>query len=296
MSDLKTNPDLLDKAERLPDFTEIMGTFIDENIIMKRNVDQGGCTMEILGPQGSGKTSLMLNYACRIMEENPDEIIIWKDSYQAICQFNRLNNWNVFAQNGVNLEFNDVYNHKKLDIDITYFDVYKNDFTDLLHKLEPQCMNAVFVKNETVDYIKLINFLSRYKGWQSIFIDEYKDIAPLNASGIKNQLIGQLGNEMSRVRKGLVSLFCNTQSKSQIDWRVRSSHMVVAYLAGAKRDSTTNIYQNAINALVKGSAWLSWEGKFGMINYPAFKPKPPIIDVEDLNRKSELDIILEQME
>jgi hypothetical protein len=291
MSDLKILKTLQDKSNVIPDFTETMGSFIDKDIIMSRKESQGGVTNEILGPQGSGKTSLMLSYACRIMEENPDELIIWKDSYQSQCQFNRLKNYELFAEIGVDLKFRNIYTDSYVDMPINYFDNYEQ----LLKRMSPQQLNVVYVKDEIVGYIKLLNYLRRHSGWQSVFIDEYKDIAPLNESGVRHRLIGALGKEMSVIRKGLVSLFCNTQSKSQIDWRVRSGFMINTYLSGAKKDSNSSVYQNAINGLDKGCAWVSWEGKFGRINYPPFVPKKPILDVDDVNRSSDIERILSEL-
>ena len=291
MSDLVAISDLRKKVESVPDFTEIMGGFIDNNLIMSRLLSTGGCTTEILGPQGTGKTSLMLSYATRIMQEYPDEIIIWKDSYQAQCQFNRLENWSIFAQEGVSLVFRDIHKDEVYDVPVTVF----KDFKHLSNLVSPQQLNVVYVNDDTIDFIKLINFFRRYKGWQSIFIDEYRDIAPLNAPGIQNQLIGALGSEISAIRKGLVSLFVNTQSKSQIDWRVRDAWMVNIYLAGAKKDKYSSVYQQAINSLEKGSAWVSWEGKFGRISFPPFEPIDPVLDVDNVNKISLIDSLLSKI-
>lgn len=288
MQDQKINLSLQDKAERIPDMTEAMGKFIDNDIIMSRNSAVGGCLNEILGPQGTGKTSLMLNYACRIMDENPEEIIIWRDSYDSPCQFNRLKNWEIFAQQGTKLEIKDVNNNIIVDLPVTIF----KDFNDLNNMLRPQQLNVVYVCDQVVGFISLINFFKNIKGWQSIFIDEYEDIAPINASGIDYRFVGALGREMKNIRKGLVSLFCNTQSKSQIDWRVRDTFMVETYLSGARKNKGISIYQEAINKLEKGTAWVSWEGKFGRITYPGFEPKYPIYVINDLNKPSEIDLLI----
>jgi len=282
---------LREKAERIIDFSDAMGKFINDEIIMSRKISTGGSTNEILGPQGTGKTSFMLNYAQEIMGNNPDELVIWKDSYQAQCQFNRLKHWEIFAEEGVDLQFRDIYKDEIIELPIHIF----SDFNHLLHKMSPQQLNVVFVKDEVTGYIKFINYLRRHGGWQSVFIDEYKDIAPLNESGYRYRLIGALGKEMSTIRKGLVSMFCNTQSKSQIDWRVRDAFMTYVYLSGAKKDSHSSIYQNAINGLEKGKAWISWEGKFGRVKFPPFLPKKPVMDVEDLNKESEIDLILKEI-
>ena len=294
MSDQKISidsPSEIIKKIDIPDMTEQMGDFIDSQIIMKRQTEQGGCADEILGPQGTGKTSLMLGYACRIMEKNPNEIIIWKDSYQSPCMFNRLNQWEIFAEEGVDLEFRDISNDKTLDMDVTFF----RDFHQLEKQVSPQQLNVVYVKDEIIGYIKLINFFRRRGGWQSIFIDEYEDIAPINESGINYKIIGALGKNIKNIRKGLVSLFCNTQDKGSIDWRVRPKFMCNTYLPGAVVDSSTEVYQNAVNSLEVGQAYISWYGKFGKIRFPGFVPKRLVFEAIDKNKPDDLDILLENL-
>lgn len=285
MSEQKISMSLLERAEEIPDMTEKMGQFIDNEIIMTRNKAQGGCTTEILGPQGTGKTSLMLNYALRIISYNPDEIIIWRDSYQSPAQFNRINKWEIFVEQGVDIQVKDITNNKIVELPYIAF----KNFDELNDMMKPKQLNVVYVKDQIIGYIKLINYFKNKKGWQSIFLDEYEDISPINCSGPKYNLIGALGNEMKNIRKGLISLFCNTQSKSQIDWRVRDTFMVEIYLSGAKKDKYSSVYQEAINSLEKGRAWLSWEGKFGRINFPPVVPREPIYSIDDLNKVSELD-------
>jgi hypothetical protein len=283
---------LLDKANEIPDMTERMGQFIDNEIIMSRNVTVGGCTVEILGSQGTGKTSLMLNYAMRVMQTNPEEIVIWRDSYQSPVQFNRLSRWEIFAERGVELKIKDINANKIVDLPVTIF----NDFAELNELMKPKQLNVVYVRDQVIGYIKLINFFKSIRGWQSIFLDEYEDVAPINASGVKYTLVGALGNEMKNLRKGLISLFCDTQSKSQIDWRVRDTFMVEAYLSGAKKNKGSSVYQEAINSLEKGVAWLSWEGKFGRINFPAVIPRNPIYVIDDVNRISDLDRAIAELD
>ena len=285
------SPNEIVKKLGIPDMTEQMGDFIDNQIIMSRRTDQGGCADEILGPQGTGKTSLMLSYACRIMEENPDETIIWKDSYQSPCMFNRVNNWQIYAEIGTDLEFRDIYKDEILELPITYF----KDYYQLEKQLSSQQLNVVYVKNEIIGYIKLLNFFRRRSGWQSIFIDEYEDIAPINESGDYYKLIGALGKNIKNIRKGLVSLFCNTQDKGSIDWRVRPKFMCYTYLPGAVVDSNSEVYQQAVNALSVGQGFVSWYGKFGKILFPPFTPKDTVFEAIDKNKPDDLDILLKKI-
>lgn len=290
-SELNLQNDLKKKAEEIEDYSDAMGHFIYEQIIMSRRVSDGGSTNEILGPQGTGKTSFMLNIAKEIMGRFNDEIVIWKDSYESQSQFNRVKDWEIFVQKGVKLQFKDIYKNEIIELPQIFF----SDFGTLLNKMSPGQLNVVYVKDEIIDFIRLLNYLRRVKGWQSVFIDEYKDIAPLNESGFKHRLIGALGDEMSKIRRGLVSLFCNTQSKSQIDYRVRSAFMTNIYLSGARKNKQSSILQKAINRLSKGRAWIDWDGKYGRVKFPPFPPKIPVMDVDDLNKKSKIDSIIDDM-
>ncbi|NIA04312.1 MAG: hypothetical protein GWP09_03090 [Nitrospiraceae bacterium] len=186
------------------------------------------------------------------------------------------------------MKFRNIRKNEEENIEVKHF----NDFNHLAKMMSPQQLNVVYLKDDIIGWAKLLNFFRRYKGWQSVFVDEYKDIAPINTPGAYYHLIGAIAKEMSMVRKGLVSFFGNTQSKSQIDYRFRSAFMVTSYLSGAKKDNISSIYQQAINKLKKGEAWLSWYGKFGRIHFPPFPPRDPVMDVEDLNRISEVDKIL----
>ena len=284
-------PENLIEKVSIEDMTDQMGTFIHEYVIMQRNLGRGGCADEILGPQGTGKTSLMLSYALEIMEQHPEEIIIWRDSYQSPCMFNRVNNWQIFAEKGVNLEFRDIYRDETIELPITVFENYN----ELAKKMQPEQLNVVYVNDEVIGYIKLINFFRRHAGWQSIFIDEYEDIAPINESGIQYKLIAALGKNIKNIRKGLVSLFCNTQDKTGIDWRVRPKFMCYTYLSGALVDNTSEIYQQAVNSLPIGKGYISWYGKFGRINFDAYEPKNLVFEAVDLNKPNELDILLEKL-
>lgn len=288
----KDLPENIINRLEIEDMTEYMGNFIDSYVIMSRNKSQGGCADEILGPQGTGKTSLMLGYACRIMEEHPDELIIWKDSYQSPCMFNRLNDWEVFVEQGVDIEFRDIGNNEIIDLPVTFF----SDYNQLLNRLKTQQLNVVYVKDEVIGYIRLINHLRRHAGWQSIFIDEYEDIAPINESGINYRIIGALGKNLKNIRKGLVSLFCNTQDKGSIDWRVRPKFMCYTYLGGSVVDSNSEIWQNAVNGLSIGQGFISWFGKFGKINFEPFEPKEPVIEAVDKNKPDEIDQILSRID
>lgn len=250
-----------------------------ERRIMLRDSAIGGIVLECLGVQGSGKTSFMLSIVQDIISTYPDELVFWRDSYFSQCQFNRFKKWKIHVAEGVNLQFKDIDKDKLVNVSKVVF----NGFNELLEHAEPGLINVVYLQNNH-EYIDLIRYLRLYKGFQSLFIDEYEDIAPLRCAGEQWRKNEMLSNEFKHIRRGLVNLFCNTQNPSDVDWRVRSKIMCHAYLYGSKVDGQSPIKQGAVNNLKVGQWYMDYgfalfgKGKFG--SYP---PKSPVLIASDLN-------------
>ena len=77
--------------ERRINLTVKIGKELEQRIML-RDSSIGGMVLECLGVQGSGKTSFMLSIAEDIINDYPDELIFWRDSYYSQCQFNRFKN------------------------------------------------------------------------------------------------------------------------------------------------------------------------------------------------------------
>lgn len=245
--------------------------------VMQREVSEGGVILEVLGVQGSGKTSLLFSIAEEIMERYPKELVFFRDSYLSQCQFNRFEKWQIFSDNGVGLRFRDIAHDTFVDLPITRFDSFKT----LLSKAQPQQLNVIFFKNN-YRYIDFIQFLRLYKGWQTLIIDEYEDIAPLRCKGKQWKKNEELSNEFKQIRKGLVNLFCDTQRSSDIDWRVRSKIMCHVYLYGSRVDRMSPINQGAVNSLPVGKLFIDYgHALYGKGSFNPFPPVDPVLEAYD---------------
>ena len=131
--------------------------------------------METVGPQGSGKTSLGLHFADRIMEKFPEEILFYRDSVESPVQFNRLNKYQIFCENGLRLKFRDYSSNDYFYIPVTVF----NGFAELYEKAKPGQLNVVYFIHEYT-WIDFLNYLRRHmhkgSGWKSVFLEEYEDV------------------------------------------------------------------------------------------------------------------------
>lgn len=249
-----------------------MGQKIKDRI-MSRDESLGGIVLEILGVQGSGKTSLMLSLAEEIIKTNKDELVFWRESTQSQCQFNRFKNWSIYVKEGLQLEFRDIATNQPQTLPVTYF----HDFNELVEIAKPRQLNVLYLPEES-GYIDFIKFLRLYPGWQSLFIDEYEDLAPLRCKGKQWHNNDELSNEFKNIRKGLVSVFCDTQNPSDVDWRVRSKIMCHIYLNGARVDLSSPIVQEAVNALPMGQLFADYgRAIYGKGSFKSFPPRKPIL-------------------
>lgn len=250
----------------------VMGQKIKDRIL-SRDEALGGIVLEILGVQGSGKTSLMLSLAEEIIKDNKDELVFWRESTQSQCQFNRFKNWAIYVKEGLKIEFRDITTNQIQNLPIAYF----HDFTELLSIAKPKQLNVLYL-NEEYEYINFIKFLRLSPGWQTLFIDEYEDLAPLRSRGKQWHRNAELAIEFKNIRKGLVSIFCDTQNPYDTDWRVRSKIMCHIYLNGAKVDIASPIKQEAVNALPLGQLFADYgRAIYGKGAFKSFPPKKPIL-------------------
>jgi len=249
---------------------------------IERDPSHGGILSLTVGLQGEGKTSQLLHEAKIIMGRHPNEIIIWRDSLESAAQFNRIgDNWQIFAEEGINLSFRDLTSGGDLKIKYETFD----NFNKLIDKdmgggmLKPQQLNVLYFKYEYT-WIDLLHHLRECPGWQSVFFDEIEDVIPYGVSGKawkKNKLFS---DNAKNIRKGLVNMFGDTQNISDLDWRFISKVMMMVYLKGSKVDPRSQVKQVAVNKLNLGSGFIDWGfGSFGKIKFPAFPPRNPVFEV-----------------
>lgn len=248
--------------------------------IFLRDKSEGGISLETVGPPGSGKTSLDLHLTTKSMELYPDEIFFYRDSTESPVQFNRIKNWQIYAEKGITLRFRDYDTNKYFNIPITVFE----DFSDLYSKAKPNQLNVVYFIEEFT-WIDFLNYLRRHmhngSGWKTVIFEEYEDIAPQYAAGRwwrKNLLYSK---NAKNIRKGLVNTLSNTQAKSDVSFFVRSKLMMRSYLHGSHVDNNSPIMQRAIDKLNIGEAMIEFGSTFGLIRFLPFYPKR-IFEVEKI--------------
>jgi len=268
---------------------EISRTEIEAKEIMKRIVhhdqDTGGVYVEVTGAQGSGKTSVMLGFLEQILKFYPNEKIFWSSSYKSPLQFLKLGEENYdkikfLVKEGSGVYFVNRKTGKKIDLNVTYF----TDFDDLYEKSEYQYCNAVFF-GDRMEWMNFIEFLRSKYDWTHVFIDEFGEVAPSDQSGKLWSRIKQFSEVVKEVRKCDVNLFTNSQSVTDVDYRVRKKIMVKIFLPGAHSDRKARVSQKAIDNLErdpeKGNyGYLEYSGKFGRLRFTKIYRPPRGLSIE----------------
>ena len=282
------------KSREAAVFVEIMDR------IQTQNPDMGGIFLEATGMQGVAKTAVILTFAEDTIKNHPDQKLFWRNPYFAPFQFTKLNAdlWEIFLEEGSKVTFHDRGNHLE-EIGLNY-----RTFTtlnDLYKKAKPGVLTAVFFENE-IRWYDFIHFLRGVGEWCHLFLDEYGELFPANPSGALYHRIINVSNDLKEVRKCFICVYATTQVTSDVDWRVRSKIMILAYLFGARPVSASRVTQMAIDALdrniVKGNeVWLEEGfGRFGKgrfvkiyrpksyMNWQANKPEDAIKITDYLER------------
>lgn len=259
---------------------EYIGKMLSKRIL-SHDEDYGGVYVEVTGAQGSGKTSAMLSWMEYLLNHHPEDRVFWSSSYDAPLQFMKfvetkedLHKIHIMVQEGSNVIFKDRRKKgKKLDLFLTTF----TDFDDLWDKSRPGKCNAVFF-GDRMKWIDFIHYLRSIYEWKHVFIDEFGEVAPSDQKGKTWKKIKDFSETVKEIRKCDINLFTNSQTATDIDYRVRRKIMVKAFLPGALRDPTSRVTQRAIDNLLRDPihgnyAYLDAGGLFGRVQFQRiFKP------------------------
>lgn len=256
---------------------------------MERNFEKGGISSICVAPPGEGKTNNIIHDAINIFKYCPDEIVFWRDNPKSAVQYNKRGvRWEIFVEQGVNIEFRNLTEGGKLFI--TY-KTFKN-FNDIINQdtgkglAKPQQLNVIYFKNE-YSWIDFAEHLRHCIGWKSIFIDELEDLIPLNPpkkEGEKRniQYIKNLffAANFKEFRKGWINFFADTQDLADIEPRVRRKLNYIVYLNGARVEERSIVMQSYVNSLRKGWAIIEYEhGRFGRAKFGYYPNKIPYFEV-----------------
>lgn len=251
------------------------------NLLFQRDLDFGGWFTEVTGLMGSGKTSLMLTMADKIIREYPQELLFWREAPLAPLQAPKLgDNFEIFAETKYPLKVCELGERKPIPTDrykIRYFHSYQR----LLDMVSPGQLNVIYFQKPQ-SWIELMFRLRFNTQFQTIFIDEMEDITPGRCRKEDGSYWGndKFANHLKELRKCRISIVYNTQAKTDIDWRIRSKIMMHLYLSGSRGDDESPIYKNMLQSLSTGEAMLDLGfSLFGKITFDAYKPKQKIYSV-----------------
>ena len=260
------------------------------NILFERNPDFGGWFAEITGLMGRGKTSLMLAMADKIIKEYPDELIFWREAPLSPLQAPKIgDNFQLFSERKNKVKVFELGERRPIptdDIEVKYF----HGGIDLIKQARPGQLNVVYFKNPQrwLDLMFRLRFNTKF---QTLLIDEMEDITPgrcrkEDGSYWNND---KFANHLKEIRKCKINITYNTQSKSDIDWRIRSKVMMHVYLPGSRGDNESPIYKGMIQALKVGDALLDLGfSLFGKIRFDVYKPKDKLYAVFPIDKRGRL--------
>lgn len=238
--------------------------------ILERDANKGGVFCELTGSQGSGKTSAMLSYCRSIMKQYPRERIFWASTFFTPLQFVRIGKgkFRMFVQYDSHVTFHDRNNGgQEINPPVVRF----KTFDDLMRKTHGGEISAVFFKDRRY-WLRFIHYLLTAGEWTTVMFDEMADIAPSNAYGKQWRRNQYLSEDLREIRKCMISVFYTTQSKSDVDSRIRSKVMIKIYLPGARTGVHDVVEQGAvyrleIDAVNGNEAWVTEGGFFGKIRF-----------------------------
>lgn len=251
--------------------------------ILEENDQIGGVYTEITGSQGSGKTAVMLAFLLDFIKNYPNDKCFWGSTLNAPLQFLKLKDdmYHIMILEGSNIKILDrEKNGKEIYFPNTgcrYPITYFKTFNELWDKAKPGCCNAVFFGDRTI-WMDFIFYLRSKYEWAHLFIDEFGEVAPSDKKDIMWQKIRKFSEDIKEIRKCNKNIITNTQTTTDVDYRVRRKLMVRIFLPGAKADRKTRVYQRAIDNLTKdlingNMAYLDYDGKFGVVRFKnIFKP------------------------
>lgn len=98
-----------------------------------------------------------------------------------------------------------------------------------------------------------------WKDSVTVGFDEYEDLAPLNASGKSNKLVGEVADIVKEMRKNDISIFGTTHRETLIDWRVLAKIRWSVYMRRAfvKPENAPRSFDfNRTDKLERGDAYI----------------------------------------
>lgn len=268
----------LDKTERRSR-AEVEGKKIWEQLF-QRNLNFGGWFVKIVGMQGSGKTSILHHICNRTIIERPNEINIWREPANKPLQaINNGNELQIFYHIDTPVILKEMTEKGLVDSHRFKMIPFKT-ITELFSMMKPGLINVIYMNKQEL-WIRLINRAVMSPGWYNIFVDESEDLFPAYSKDTTWLMMEKFGSSVKSVRKGLVSMYLDTQNEQDLDYRINTKIMINIFLYGSRKTVHSSLWREALQSLEIGSGWVDYGGRFGLINYDPVMPLMPLYYILD---------------
>jgi hypothetical protein len=250
--------------------------------IFERNYDRGGYFIECTGIMGSGKTSLMLRMAKRILDMKSEELVFWREPMNTPFQAHKIGTgYQILCEKRMPIQINEVTSHmERIETEIRYF----SGFKQLMSLADPSLLNVVYFKDPE-KWLSFILYQRFNPGWEFFFFDEFEDIAPTRVKGKAWHINELFAESVKEVRKNRVSVCYDTQSAQDVDFRVRSKLMMYIYLYGAVVDQRSPVFSQAIQSLRVGDGYVDFgHSLFGRFSFKPMLPREKIYILSPIAR------------
>jgi len=278
--------------------------------IFVRDPEQGARLLIITGEQGSGKTTLMLIFAKKMMET---DYVVWRG--RDLAQWHRFpdywRNVVIFAHENDDLTFLKIPHNGGEPEELDDVRIIKySDPRDIIPRLRKTKINVVYepsfysISDELAyDILARSNiaispkrrkamkasffwfeFFFRLlqrpdRRWISVFLDEVDDIMPETPKGLQWVLQEWMKDTIKDLRKAFINFIGSAHILTNVDWRIRSKIQIRIYLKGAQIEKNSLLKGSKasfVHKLQPGTALIEW-GTYGVFT---FKPLPhPGFDV-----------------
>lgn len=240
----------------------------------KHDAAHGGYLIAVTGGMGQFKTGTLLLFMEHVLD-NYKEKVFFSEAIEAPLQvIGKIPKRKIqfFVQKDSGIKFRNRETNKIID------DLKEKTFTDykdLWKKSKVGQINIPFFK-ERLDWMEFIAYLRKPHEWVHVYIDEFAEIAPAWERGEPLKRIKNFAKTCKDIRKCMMNVMFNTQTISEIDWRIVDKIMCRVYLPGAKVPSKgSRIYQYAVDSLKKNAkkgncAWIELPGSFGLTRFQKF--------------------------
>lgn len=244
--------------------------------IFARDRSYGGYLGFLCGSQGSGKTSMSLNMADKILREFPNELVLWGEPFGIPAQFQKLKGdfqilSSVDNKLGLYLMKEGEPLHKTDDIPIKTFKYP----SEVIRLCKPGILNVIYFSSEHLSkhWLSVFKHFKMDGSWESVFLDESEDIFPFRSRGKQwytNETFAEVCKELRKCR---INMFFNSQQAFDIDFRLLGKINLLFYFRGARVTKISPVWQGAVSGLKQGQCYVVLDhADFGIVRFPKYEP------------------------